>query len=702
MVSCWLQVTFSPFTFHFSANNSRFMTNNSLHTNRLINETSPYLLQHAHNPVDWYPWGDEAFEKAEKEHKMLFVSIGYSSCHWCHVMAHESFDDEAVAAYLNKHYVPVKVDREERPDIDAVYMEAVQMMSGQGGWPLNIWLTPEGLPVFGGTYFPPDDAFHRPGFMTVLKRVFEVFTQNKESVIRQTEQMVRMLKHDLYDHINGVDHLDRTIIDKAFLKYEQQYDNREGGFSTAPKFPMAMGLEFLLNYHVISRNGQALSMVLQTLRKMIKGGIHDQLGGGFHRYSTDNFWLVPHFEKMLYDNALLLSLLSDVCQVSDDPLFRQALDKTVGFLSRDMRHPDGGFYSALDADSDGVEGKFYVWSFRELSEYLSKQEMTLAARYFDIRPEGNWESKIIFRRKPSEADETDPAFSKLCQKLLVRRNQRVKPTTDTKIILSWNSLVLKGLSKAYKISGKREYKKLAVSLGDFLVSELSDNDRLYRIWINGHRKQTAFLDDYGLFAEALTYLFEITGDEQYLDKSLKLCDRIINSFYDDKKAGFFYTDGIPSHTPGRMRDTFDNAFPGATSAALAALQRAGHLAMNETYHKIIQESMQKLAVTAGQHALSFGYFLQVLCRLVSPAGEVVVTGTEHEREPFRKRWASEYRPFTFLITGTTFKQSKYPSLHGKVSIDHKPTAYVCEYFTCHKPCTSPDAFSELLSSGSTQ
>lgn len=679
------------------------MAHNSGHTNRLIKETSPYLLQHAHNPVDWYPWGDEAFAKARNENKLLFVSIGYSSCHWCHVMAHESFENEAIAAYLNDHYVAVKVDREERPDIDAVYMEAVQVMSGQGGWPLNVWLTPDGLPIFGGTYFPPVDAFHRPGFLSVLKRVRAIYLQDPEAVREQTEQMAKMLTQDLYDHLKVVSDLDSKLIAQAFSVYEQNYDPMEGGFSAAPKFPMPMSLEFLLNYYALSGNQNACDMVLNTLQKMIMGGLYDQLGGGFHRYSTDESWLVPHFEKMLYDNGLLLSVLADASQISKDSIYADAMDKTIAFLEREMRSPGGGFYSALDADSDGMEGNYYVWSYSELDEILTVDELQTLSLNFDIRPEGNWESRIILRRKESRGFDPDiPEFETIYRKLFAVRNLRVKPETDMKIILSWNAMALKGLCKAYRVSGKPHYKELAVDLGRFLTTAMSDGTTLYRIWTRGERKQPAFLDDYALFAEALAYLFEITGDEHYLDRSVSVCQKIISGFYDADKNGFYYTEVTPAHTPGRIRDTFDNAVPGATSAALAALQRVGHLTMKDTYTQITVEAATKLASTAAHHAASFGYFLQVLCRIIQPTGEIVVTGEEDERESFRNVWASAYRPYSILIMGNSFKNSLYPSLKNKDTIDQKPAAYVCENFTCRKPAVSVASFSELLVSGSVQ
>ncbi|MEX1121452.1 MAG: thioredoxin domain-containing protein, partial [Balneolales bacterium] len=518
--------------------------------NKLISETSPYLLQHAYNPVEWYPWGDEALNRARDENKLIFLSIGYSSCHWCHVMEHESFEDANTAKLMNENFINIKVDREERPDLDSVYMEAVQMMTGQGGWPLNVWLTPDQIPVFGGTYFPPHSMHGRPDFRTILERLADMYEKDPASVKQQAGKMAEALQQDLYSRISPGT-VNRQLLEDAFTSYKNSYEPRHGGFSDAPKFPAAMGIEFLLRYHHFSGDKEAKQMALHSLDQMIMGGIYDQIGGGFHRYSTDAEWLAPHFEKMLYDNALLLSALCDAWQITNKQLYKDTIYETFGWLTREMTSAEGGFYSALDADTEGAEGKFYVWREEEITALLNGQDFDFFKTVYSVSPKGNWEDKTILNRSKSleehagdftiNSDSLKRSLDRSKQILLEERDKRTRPGLDDKIITSWNAMMIKSLCKCYKVFGDEAFKKTAVQNAEMLIGKLLQGDVLNRTYKDGIAKQHGFLDDYALFSEALSYVFEITGDESYLNKARSLTTRLQESFYDTKHEAFYYT-----------------------------------------------------------------------------------------------------------------------------------------------------------------
>ena len=521
--------------------------------NKLINETSPYLLQHAHNPVNWFPWSDEALEKARRENKPILVSIGYSACHWCHVMERESFEDQETARLMNEHFINIKIDREERPDLDHIYMDAVQAMTGSGGWPLNVFLTPVAKPFYGGTYFPPKRAFNRPSWQEVLLAVTEAFTQRRNEIDAQAENLT---EHLLQSNAFGISSqaeisvFTKEKINEAFENIMKNADKKWGGFGKAPKFPQSFVIQYLLRFFYATENKEALDQALLSIDKMIDGGIYDQIGGGFARYSTDTEWLVPHFEKMLYDNALLLSVISEAYQITNDKRYKEVIEETIQFVQRELMHPEGGFYAALDADSEGEEGKFYVWDHAEVVELL-KEDGTIFCDFYDIRPGGNWEEKNILQRKKKEEifckeknislEELKRILQKGKGVLLKKRSERVRPQTDDKILLGWNSLMTTSLCKAFAATGNESFKKLAIDNMQFLLKKVSNNNTVdfFHSWKNDIAKQPAFLDDYAFLIQALIQLQEITGDINYLEKAKMITEHVLEKFNDSATIFFF-------------------------------------------------------------------------------------------------------------------------------------------------------------------
>ncbi|MEX2640650.1 MAG: thioredoxin domain-containing protein [Balneolales bacterium] len=671
--------------------------------NRLIGETSPYLLQHAYNPVAWYPWGEEALDRARSENKMIFLSIGYSSCHWCHVMEHESFEDPETARLMNDKFINIKVDREERPDLDSVYMEAVQMITGQGGWPLNVWLTPDKIPVFGGTYFPPQSMHGRPDFRTVLGKLADMHEQSPQDVRQQADKMRQAIQQDLYQRIEPGT-VNRDLLDRAFASYKKSFEPVHGGFSTAPKFPTTMGIEFLLRYHHLSGNEEAAHMALHSLDGMIMGGIYDQAGGGFHRYSTDEKWLVPHFEKMLYDNALLLSALCDAWQLTGKALYRETIYETYGWLKREMLSGEGGFYSALDADTAGEEGRFYIWKDEEIDKILRDPDRHYFKTVYSVTPQGNWEGFNILHRTNSLADyaaglDIEPgalaeSLARSKDRLLTERDKRVRPGLDDKIITSWNSMLLKSLCKCYKAFGDEDFKRTAVDNANLLTTRLWQEDVLYRTYKDGIAKQQGFLDDYALLCEALSYVFEITGDEKYLEQAVGLAASLRENFLDKEHNAFFYTS--KNHEPliVNSRDVFDNVTPSGNSAACAAFQRLGKLTGDGSLQAIAGRAMEGLGNVMADHGTVFGYLLQVIVAEVEPGQEIIIAGDTPG--PFREIWARQYNPLSFIITGSTFSDSVWSTLKGKEPLNGRTTAYVCRNFKCHEPATDPEEFKNRL------
>ncbi|MEX0681475.1 MAG: thioredoxin domain-containing protein [Balneolales bacterium] len=686
--------------------------------NRLIHETSPYLQQHAWNPVDWFPWGEEALGLARSRNRLIFLSIGYSSCHWCHVMEQESFENPEIARLLNEHFISIKVDREERPDIDAVYMEALQRMAGHGGWPLNVWLTPEQIPVFAGTYFPPSDLHGRPGFASVIRRLADLYHREPDQVHRQAREIHKALEHDLYDHLSP-GKITRGLLDRAVQVYAHAYDEEFGGFSNAPKFPTSMGIGFLLKYSRQPGSDQALNMALASLEKMIRGGIYDQVGGGFHRYSTDQEWQVPHFEKMLYDNALLITSLAEAGLISGRPIFKEAVDETIRFLNREMRHPDGGYFSALDADSEGEEGKFYTYTDDELQRILDKDTFALVADYYGVGPAGNWNGVSILHRTTTlrklagryktPVEELEHRLEIAKKKILEYRNKRPRPGRDDKMITSWNALMLIALCRSTQLLGRDPAD--ALRLGTYLAKHTLRDDTLYRITgPKGSSKQPAFLDDYALLADGFSRLFEITGEYLWLSRSLRLARMMLDQFYDQDKATFRYTSKNQRQLILETRDVFDHALPGGISAAITTLYRTGHLAGIPEWTHIAVKAMEPLSETAASHALAFGYLLQNMHAHCYPGREIVIVSNRPDTSAAAQKmvaiWREKFEPSSYLVVlpadiaqrnsglqQASSGEAAFTKLYDdKVARNNKTTAYVCRNFSCRAPATTPEAF----------
>ncbi|HEX9423588.1 MAG TPA: thioredoxin domain-containing protein, partial [Pyrinomonadaceae bacterium] len=526
------------------------MTEYASGTNRLINETSPYLLQHAHNPVDWFPWGEEAFEIARREQKPILLSIGYSACHWCHVMEHESFENEAIANLMNENFVNIKVDREERPDLDQIYMNAVQMMTHQGGWPMTVFLTPEAVPFYAGTYFPPEDRYNMPGFPRVLISVADAYRERPGDVQQTAASVLSELKRSTTTVESG-ELLSIELLDAAYRGIVKNYDSTNGGFGGAPKFPPAMTLEFLLHTFYRTANDQALEIVSNTCGKMARGGIYDQLGGGFHRYSTDAGWLVPHFEKMLYDNALLASLYLHYYQVSRDEAARAGAEGILDYVVREMTDATGGFYSTQDADSEGVEGKFFVWSLDEIKQILGERDAGIFADYYNITSGGNFEGENILNvtRGLSEiaaagrvtVEELSRTLEQSRKALFEAREKRVKPARDEKILTAWNGLMLASFAEAAAVLNRSDYLAVAKQNARFILNNLRRDRLLLRTYKDGQAKLNAYLEDYAFFIDGLLTLFETTGELQWLEEARSLTATMIEEFWDDEEGGFFYT-----------------------------------------------------------------------------------------------------------------------------------------------------------------
>ena len=564
------------------------------HTNRLIHETSPYLLQHAHNPVDWYPWGDDAFTKAKAENKPILLSIGYSACHWCHVMERESFENEQIAALMNELFVSIKVDREERPDLDEIYMNAVQMLTGRGGWPMTTFLTPEGKPFYGGTYFPPEDRGGMPGFPRVLRGVAQAFRDKPDEVATNVRQIITALDR-MSQAPASAGTFAPDVIGQAVEAVARAYDSEHGGLGQAPKFPNPGVYELFLRHHAASRSARSLEMVTFTLTKMAQGGIYDHLGGGFHRYSVDAKWLVPHFEKMLYDNGQLLRSYAQAYRVTGDPLFKSVVEESADYLLREMLHSEGGFYSTQDADSEGEEGKFFVWTPDEVNRILGEDDGEVFSRIYDVTEEGNFEEKNIlhpiltveqaskfFRRDRAEMEKL---IANAKEKLFAVREQRVKPFRDEKIITAWNGLALSGLAEAIKVSPKPEYIDAAKRTVDFFATKMTRDGFLLHTYKDGQAKLLGYLDDYAFFAIGLLDLYETIFERSYLERAIELADIMVREFWDETGGGFYYTGNSQEQLISRAKPIFDASVPSGNAMATELLLRLYSFTGNEDYMK---------------------------------------------------------------------------------------------------------------------
>ena len=673
------------------------------HTNRLAGETSPYLLQHAHNPVDWYPWGEEAFARARNEDKPIFLSIGYSACHWCHVMERESFEDEAIAALLNRGFVSIKVDREERPAVDSIYMQAVQMMTGHGGWPMSVFLTPEGVPFFGGTYFPPDDRHGLPSFRRVLEQLELAWRDRRDEVTSSATEIHRAISESMSIAPSPIA-VTREGLDAAARQIASSYDARYGGFGSAPKFPPAMSLEFLMQVAERTADPQLRSIVTNTLEKMAFGGLFDQVGGGFHRYSTDARWLVPHFEKMLYDNALLARVYVRAWQWTKEPLFARTARETLGFVQREMTSPEGGFYSSLDADSEGVEGKFYVWSHEEILEALGERDGKIFAELFDIEERGNWEGSNIpnLPRPPAEvaaelgmdeAELTAIANRGRCH-LFGIRDKRIRPGRDEKVLAGWNGWMLAAFAEASLAFDSEEYREVVRRNAGFILDSMFSGGRLLRSWKDGEAKIEGVLEDYAGVAWGMLQAFEATGERRFLDAARSLAGEILERF-PNPAGGFFDTPSDGERLMVRPRDAFDNATPAGSSLAIASLLRLAEWFDDAALRTAAHEAASSIWPMAARYPSAFGFFLSECAeRIVSSPAEIAITGPADEIEvrALLQVVGGTYLPHRLLAWGQT--ESSLPLLEGK-PLD-RVAAWVCERYQCQAPVTDPEELRALL------
>jgi uncharacterized protein len=679
------------------------------HTNRLANETSPYLLQHAHNPVDWFPWGDEAFQKANAENKPILLSIGYSACHWCHVMEHESFEDEKIAALMNDLFVSIKVDREERPDLDEIYMNAVQMLTGRGGWPMTVFLTPERKPFYGGTYFPPEDRQGMPGFPRVLMGVAQAYREKPQDVEKSVGQILSALERMSQSQESKVAFSLEAIAESA-EQISRAYDSDHGGLGRAPKFPNAGVYELFLRHYDQSKNQRFLEMVTHTLTKMAQGGIYDHLGGGFHRYSVDEKWLVPHFEKMLYDNAQLVRIYAQLYCVTRDELFKNVTEETLDYLLREMLHSEGGFYSTQDADSEGEEGKFFIWSPQEVNQILGEEAGEIFSRIYDVSDFGNFEGRnilhpILTLEQASKLFKKDPKeiavlISDSKKKLFQEREKRIKPFRDEKIITSWNGLMLSGLAEAIKISPRQSYLDTVNRTLQFFFSKMFRDGHLLHTYKDGTAKLLGYLDDYAFMAVGLLDLYEATFDRAQLARAIELADTMVSEFWDEKDGAFFYTGKSHEQLISRAKPVFDASIPSGNSMATHLLLRLYYLTGREDYLQRAETVLRSYYDAMLSQPFGFAHMLCALDLYLRKPKEIVVIGNRKDANiaELINRIHSIYLPNkTLQLAGPDESLEKIsPLLRGKTQLDGKPTVYVCHNFTCSLPVTSWEEIKPLL------
>ncbi|HEU0013199.1 MAG TPA: thioredoxin domain-containing protein [Longimicrobium sp.] len=671
--------------------------------NRLAHETSPYLLQHRDNPVDWYPWGPEALERARAEDRPILLSVGYSACHWCHVMEHESFEDPQTARVMNELYVCIKVDREERPDIDSIYMSAVQQMTGHGGWPMTVFLTPEGSPFYGGTYYPPEPRHGMPSFTQVLLAVAEAWNERRGDVHAGAEQMRQaLLEGSALRPEAGA--LDPSILDRAFYSLAARFDARWGGFGGAPKFPQAMTLELLLRTWKRTANPDALRLAEVTLRRMAEGGMYDHLGGGFARYSVDAQWLVPHFEKMLYDNALLARAYLHAWQATAADEHRRVVEETLGWVMREMTSPEGGFYSALDADSEGEEGRFYVWTPAEIDALLGDEDGRLFRAYYGVTEGGNFEGQnILHTWRPLDevaaeagvdAETLRRALDRGRQVLYDARARRVWPGLDDKVLTGWNAMMLHAFAEAARALESAEYRDAAVRGAEFLLGKLVVDGRLQRTYKDGRAKIPAFLEDHAFLVDALIALYQATWDARWLREARTLADAMLERFWEEDEGAFYDTANDAEQLVIRPRDLFDNATPSGNSAAVFALLRLAELLGEERYSRVAVRVLESLADAANRYPQAFGHLLCALDFHLAVPREVAFVGTpgDADTDALLRVPARAYLPnttFALRRPDDAAAEEPIPLLRGRTARDGRPTAYVCERMACRQPVTEP-------------
>ncbi len=694
------------------------------HSNRLAAETSPYLLQHANNPVDWYAWSDEALDRAKEENKPIFLSIGYSACHWCHVMERESFENTEVAEVLNAHFISVKVDREERPDLDEIYMTAVQMLTGSGGWPLTLFLTPDLKPFFGGTYFPPEDHYGRPGFKRLLERIVEVWRENPEGVLRNAEELTSMLQSSAGLRASSLEALDPAVLSNAVKSLGHDFDSDWGGFGHAPKFPPSGAIAILFRQYLHTGDSALLEMATTTLDRMAYGGMYDQLGGGFHRYSTDDRWLVPHFEKMLYDNALLSKTYLEAWQLTHKELYRRVAEEILDYVLNDMTDRRGGFQSSEDADSEGEEGKFYVWLPDEIKAVLGEEDGAVFCEYYGVTKNGNFEGHNILniqqdperfaREKKISLEELTERLKQFRRALQKKREERVRPGKDDKVLAAWNGMMISAFARGYQILGEERFLKAAREAADFVLTTMVRDGILLRTYrsLGGNRgegisKLPAYLDDYAEMANGLTDLYEATFDYKWLEAANGLARRMVTEFYDEGKGGFFYTTAAHKNLLVRTKPYYDGAVPSGNATATLVLLRLWKLLDKTVYHEKAREILSSMRDSMMERPWAYFNLLCAADFYLHPAREIAIAGkrggtdTRKLLDFIHDRFIPN-KVLALIEPGTPTAASvdkRIPLLAGKALTSGKATVYICENYACKKPVTDTEALGELLAGG---
>ena len=678
--------------------------------NRLAHETSPYLLQHANNPVDWHPWGDEALQRAQAEDKPILLSVGYSACHWCHVMERESFENPSIASLMNQNFVNIKVDREERPDIDSIYMTAVQALTGHGGWPMTVFLTPDAKPFYGGTYFPPEERGGMPSFPRVLLTMADVYRNNRADIAASADQIADRMSQTLAAPASDAQPLTDGVMRQALARVQSDFDDRHGGVGMQPKFPQPMTYEFLLRHHLRFQDPDALHMAELTLQRMALGGIYDQIGGGFHRYSTDAFWIVPHFEKMLYDNALLARLYLHAYQITANPLYKRIVEETLAYVQREMTAPGGGFYSAQDADSEGVEGKFFIWTPAEITAALGDPDADMINRYYGVSEHGNFEGRNILRvamdaanlaREQSlSAPEFAALLSRAKARLLEIRAQRVAPNLDDKILTAWNGLMTRAFAEAAAVFGRDDYRQTAERNARFICDSLIQNNRLLRTHKDGVSKLNAYLEDYAFLIDGLLALHEVTFAREWLDRAIALGYDMVSLFWNEPDGSFYDTGSDHERLVIRPRDLTDNAIPCGSSMAADVLLRLAVIAGDRALERRAAAALRSVRGIMAQFPTAAGHWLGALDFYLSRPKEIALIGdpAHAATQALAAEIHRHYIPNRVLLGAATDvpADSALPLLAAKTLLDGSPAAYVCENYACQLPTADPDTLARQL------
>ncbi len=693
-------------------NDNTMIDSAKIYTNNLINEKSPYLLQHAHNPVNWYPWGEEAFEKAKLENKAIFLSIGYSTCHWCHVMEHESFEDEEIARLMNDTFISIKVDREERPDIDNIYMSVCQMLTGSGGWPLTIIMTPEQKPFFAGTYFPKESKGGRIGMMELIPKIKKAWDDQKEQIYSSADKITEQVNSAI--QIGTGESISSNILEKANSDFTSRFDDDFGGFGNKPKFPSPHNLSFLLRYYQNTSNSKSLEMVTKTLTEMRKGGIYDHVGFGFHRYSTDRKWFLPHFEKMLYDQAMLTIAYTEAFQLTKNELFKQTADEILTYVLRDMTSPDGGFYSAEDADSEGEEGKFYLWTKEEIIELLGKEDGELIASTFNVENNGNYFEEAsghqtgtnhFYLRSELTNNKLLDKLSELREILFNEREKRIHPYKDDKILTDWNGLMIAALAKSSRILGSVDYAKAAERSVEFIYSKLiDDSGQLLHRFRDGEAAIHAQIDDYSFLIWGLLELYETTFTPDYLCKAIKLVEHLLNNYWDqENNSGFYFTSNEDSKLISRPKEFYDGAIPSGNSVMYSNLIKLNKLTANPKYLEYGENLGLAFNNFIARSPTGFAQFLTGLQFSFGPSFEIIIVGekdSEETKEMIETINAQFIPNKVVMLINENDREAilEIAPFAGNYSqIDGKTTVYVCKNYVCSLPTTNKEKIIELLS-----